>query len=198
MPGDVIILDNDVAVKTGAVYALDQFNTVAYNNQNGTANWAGNWTEVGDNATASSGDILITSNRLQFQEATTTIPSIYREVSIPVNGGVTVSSFARLIFTVGYNAVEFDGSDEFRVDVSDDGGATWSTVSTFGTSAAPATSQSFDIGANLPTTGNPACASTRSTHLRLGSTGMSMTCGSSGATTATPPRSSSTAATRWA
>lgn len=36
------------SLETTVLHVLDQFQTVAYNNNNGTANWATNWTETGD------------------------------------------------------------------------------------------------------------------------------------------------------
>ncbi len=46
----------------------DQFDSVSYNNSNGSTDWsAQSWTETGDNNLAGSGDILILGNRLRFQ-----------------------------------------------------------------------------------------------------------------------------------
>ena len=49
--GDIIIPYNSVDVPRLAAaqaYVLDQFATVAYNNQNGNANWSTDWVETGD------------------------------------------------------------------------------------------------------------------------------------------------------
>lgn len=46
----------------------DQFDSVAYNNSDGSTDWSSeSWTETGDNNAPGSGDILITGNRLRFQ-----------------------------------------------------------------------------------------------------------------------------------
>ncbi|NLE60013.1 MAG: hypothetical protein GX616_16800, partial [Planctomycetes bacterium] len=158
--GDVIILDNDVEIKTGVYNVLDQFGAVAYNNNNGTNNWASSWDETGDNDSADSGDILVTSNRLQFDYtligSVDATDNIVRQVSIPVGGGVTASSFARLKFTLGYSGVETDATDEFRADVYN--GSTWTTLATYGTNAgstpASGSSLSYDIGAYVNPAGN--------------------------------------------
>ena len=83
------------AGEAGAFGGLDQFGAVAYNNNNGTNNWASSWDETGDNDSADSGDILVTSNRLQFDYtligSVDATDNIVRQVSIPVGGGVTAS-----------------------------------------------------------------------------------------------------------
>lgn len=111
--------------------------------------------DVGGASGPGGGDLQITGGQLRFTE-TEAADSIQRQVNIPVNGGVTSASFARLKFFLGYSTVELDGSDEFRVDVSPDG-TTWTTLATYGSAAgnppANPSSQSFDIGANLPTGG---------------------------------------------
>ena len=38
----------------------DNFTTVAYTNNDGTVNWAGNWTETNDDNNANAGQIRIT------------------------------------------------------------------------------------------------------------------------------------------
>ena len=44
----------------------DEFNFVSYSNNDGSVNWAAPWTELSDDGSVSSGNVLITSNRLQF------------------------------------------------------------------------------------------------------------------------------------
>jgi hypothetical protein len=46
---------------------LDKFDSVAYNNNDGTKNFANDWSEQGDDGSASGGDILVSnSGFLQF------------------------------------------------------------------------------------------------------------------------------------
>jgi hypothetical protein len=101
--------------------------------------------------TAGAGDILVTGSQLRFAETADVADLIQREVNLPVNGGLTATGFARLKYSLGYSGVELDGSDEFRVDVSANGGGAWTTLATFGSAAGnPPTnpsSQTFDIGA---------------------------------------------------
>ncbi|MDB4271028.1 right-handed parallel beta-helix repeat-containing protein [bacterium] len=46
---------------------LDNFNTVSYSNNNGTANFATNWVETNETTDPSNGRILINNNQLRFQ-----------------------------------------------------------------------------------------------------------------------------------
>ena len=47
---------------------LDNFNTVSYNNQNGTDYWKSLWYEVDDNNAPASGQILISTGKLRFNK----------------------------------------------------------------------------------------------------------------------------------
>ncbi len=88
-----------------------------------------------------SGAIQVTGGQLRFTAAPATT-AIDREVSLPPN-----DNCAQLSFTLGYTGVELDGSDEFRVRISSDGGSSWTTRATFG-NGTPAASQSFAIADN--------------------------------------------------
>src|SRR5262249_31291681 len=46
---------------------LDQFCSVSYSNNNGTASFASSWTESGDDNNANSGDILISGGQLNIK-----------------------------------------------------------------------------------------------------------------------------------
>ncbi len=144
--GDVIILNNEVEVKSGIYNVLDQFNNAVYTNNDGTNNWSAGWDEVNDGTDSpTAGTIQIISNQLRFTDAELD-DNILREVNLPVNGGVSVASFARLHFTLGYSGVDTTG-DNFRVDVYN--GTSWTTLAEFGNGSLPAnpSTQSYDIGA---------------------------------------------------
>ncbi|MFI0606907.1 MAG: SdrD B-like domain-containing protein, partial [Anaerolineae bacterium] len=133
--GQVIVLDNDVTI--GAKYQVyDQFNAVAYNNNNGTSNWLNSWTEVGDDAAAATGDILITSNQLRFS-VTEAADSLTRGVDLSGEYNAT------LRFTIGGANLETDNTDEIRVQYSTDG-TTYTTLATFN-GATTQTAQVLDL-----------------------------------------------------
>jgi len=79
----------------------DEFDSVNYNNSNGTTDWTSNsWTEIGDDNNASTGGILINGNRLRFNSGGGT-DSLQR--SLDLENGLS----ATLIFDW-----EFDGTTE--------------------------------------------------------------------------------------
>ena len=49
-------------------YVRDEFTTAAYTNNNGSVNWAGNWTEQGDDNNPSAGEFLITGGWLRISD----------------------------------------------------------------------------------------------------------------------------------
>ena len=60
-----------VIVVQGQDTYLDRFNTVSYNNNNGTNNYAANWNEVNDGTDSpTAGTIRIVSNQLRFRQLT--------------------------------------------------------------------------------------------------------------------------------
>jgi uncharacterized repeat protein (TIGR01451 family) len=139
--GDVIIPYNAVPL-TGndAYYVLDTFSTAEYDNQNGNVTWSTNWVETGDDGSASSGDIRITSGQLRFVETADSGDRITRGVNIPVG-----ACGATLTFALGQSGID-SGSDNLSVRVSANGGTTWVTLATY-TSAAAAGAKSIDISA---------------------------------------------------
>jgi serine protease AprX len=45
----------------------DEFNAVSYSNNDGSATWSGNWTELNDDSFPTSGEVTITTNRLRMR-----------------------------------------------------------------------------------------------------------------------------------
>lgn len=133
--GQIIVLDNDVTIGSD-FQVYDQFNVVSYGNNNGTANWLNSWTEVGDDAAAATGDVLITSNQLRFSQT---------EVADSLTRGVDLSGEykATLKFTIGGTNLETDGSDDLRVQYSTDG-TTYTTLTTI-VGASTQTAQEVDL-----------------------------------------------------
>ena len=103
---------------------LDQFGTAAYTNNNGTRNWATNWTEAGDGSTgAGSGLVQITGGALRLGSsgsATGTTVNIQRSVDL---SGV---NSATLTFSIAQTGIDTSG-DSVVIEVSGDGGTTYIT-----------------------------------------------------------------------
>ncbi len=109
----------------------DEFGTAAYNNNNGTANWGGNWTEVGDDTSATTGEMLVTGGRLNFNGN--------------IDGGETIT---RAVDLTGASSATLSFDYEEGMDSGEDvvveawNGSTWDVLGTFPGSA-PDGSNSF-------------------------------------------------------
>jgi hypothetical protein len=107
----------------------DEFTTISYSNNDGTALWAGDWVEGKDKITVGgdgpgAGNIKVTGGYLFFKtegDDPADGQNIYREADL--SGGVVA---ATLSYTLTQNA--FDGGEQVVVEVSNDGGATYDVV----------------------------------------------------------------------
>jgi len=124
--GDVII-GKDLAFSIKQVTATetiaDQFDQVSYNNSDGTQAWTGDWVETADDGSAGTGDIRIESNQLHIDDVG--------------DGGAGGGSISRAFDLTGattatlsfdYDANGSGGVDTMAIEVSSDGGATWTTL----------------------------------------------------------------------
>lgn len=107
-------------------FLLDQFNTVSYNNQNGTVAWKSAWSESVDNNSPSSGRIRITANELRLSDSPDSgqIPALARQANLTGAATAVLSFDYRTALTV-------DTTDQVRVQISSNGGSTWTTLRTF-------------------------------------------------------------------
>ncbi|MBN2793149.1 MAG: DUF11 domain-containing protein [Desulfuromonadales bacterium] len=146
LPGAVIVSAGDAGSTCDTF--RDEFTTLGYNRQDGTVNWSGDWNEVGDDDSASSGDIRVSTYLpvLQLEgdgSASTTLggPYIEREADL--------SSYATATLSFDYYETgSWETDDSIEIYVSDDGGNNWTLIHTF-TNDQGETSQQFssDISA---------------------------------------------------
>ncbi|MCS6845325.1 MAG: carboxypeptidase regulatory-like domain-containing protein, partial [Caldilineales bacterium] len=130
--GDIVIPDNTVALSGfAASYVLDQFGSAAYNLNSGNVNWSTNWVEANDDNSPTAGSMLITSGVLRFQSTTGVEAgdSIARGVTLPAGGAC-----AALTFVLGQSGIDAN-EDRLAVQVSADGGATYTTLEVFDAAA---------------------------------------------------------------
>lgn len=120
----------------------DTFSTVAYTNQNGTMNWAGDWTETNDDNNANAGEIRVTGGELRVGDNGGAASTIHREANL---AGFTTATFAFDFHTS--NSV--DAADRMLVQVSANGGASWTTLETFTGPTAPITARSYNITTSI-------------------------------------------------
>ncbi|MCH9698531.1 MAG: hypothetical protein K0U68_10535 [Gammaproteobacteria bacterium] len=124
--------------------ALDEFNTVSYANNDGNLNWNGNWIE--DDAFgggAGGGQVQVFNNELTMEDSpnTGTQPGARREIDL------SAASSAILSFDFGTTS-GVDSTDAVVVDVSSNGGNSWTVLETFtGIFGSNSGSRCFDISA---------------------------------------------------
>ena len=108
----------------------DDFNAAAYNNNNGTQSWAGNWIESTDDNTPVNGNVKIASGTLQLKYGNR---AIKRQVNLAgaVYAAVSVQ-FKRSGFDDVFDYVTFQ--------ISRDGGFTWTEL---GRAAGPGTDSAW-------------------------------------------------------
>jgi len=119
----------------------DTFGTAAYDRQNGNANWTTNWTETGDDNSPTSGTIYIntTDEELRFREDSAANDSIQRSANL---SGATTAILSFELDGSGIDATD----DEIKVQVSDDGGSTWTDLQTYSSGNDPGgAARTFDI-----------------------------------------------------
>jgi len=111
---------NDAPVLSLIKNVRDEFNSASYSNNDGSSNWATNWTESGETTNASSGDIQVTTESsnllLRFGDNTGdgTDDSIQRSVNLSGADSATLS--------FDYKRVALDSSsDQIRVQIASDG-----------------------------------------------------------------------------
>ncbi len=105
-------------VSTSNPTVLDQFSTVAYTSNDGTTNWTSNWTESDDDGAAATGNIRVEGDELRLDNLDGgSFESITRSFDL------ANASAANLTFDFG--GYVFSGTDNFAIDISNDGGSNW-------------------------------------------------------------------------
>jgi len=120
----------------------DQFSNRLYSNNDGSALWTGNWIEVDDDGSPTSGNVTINGNELRMDDRPDSggEPSIYREADL--------SAFTSATLTFDYNTTNsVENGDLFEVLASADGGASYSVIASFNGDASG--SASIDISSYI-------------------------------------------------
>ena len=136
----------------------DGFGTVSYANNNGSSNWVGSWNEIGDNASAASGDVLVRvaggTNALVFENTGADNDHVTRTNALTPRAGRTYTNMA---LAFAYRRENWDAGDSFTLYVSTNGFAGQSNLvfavpTTAGSDAAyvqVATNLATRMGANV-------------------------------------------------
>lgn len=120
-------------------YVQDNFATAAYTNNDGLVAWGSNWIETNDDNNAGAGNILITGGQLRIRDNGDALPSsIQRQADL--SGSPTP------MFSFSFSTANLEATDQWRVEVSSNGGGSWTTLETF-TGALGASTRSYDLSA---------------------------------------------------
>jgi len=117
----------------GAATFADLFDVTAYSNNDGSINWTGTWIEnqeQGGGGGPLAGNITITGGELRMDDRPNTNgePNLYREVDL--------SGFTSATLTFDYRTPgNLENPDRFDIDISGNGGASYTTVQTFSNDA---------------------------------------------------------------
>lgn len=124
----------------------DNFGTAAYSNNDGTDNWTGNWVETdAGGGGATGGAILVTGNALRVGDNVAGNPDIYREVDLSGTPGLNMGvAYLTFDHTTSGN---LEDNDQLLVQVSNNGGASYTTLDTFFNDATA--SHSYNITAYI-------------------------------------------------
>jgi hypothetical protein len=119
----------------------DNFGTAAYTNNDGLQSWATNWTETSDDNNAGNGDIRITGGELRVGDnGAAPFATIQREANL--------TGWTSATFSFDFRMTGVDATDQMRVEVSNNGGGSWTTLETF-TGPLAASSRSYDITTSI-------------------------------------------------
>ncbi|MFD2588174.1 Calx-beta domain-containing protein [Croceitalea marina] len=102
---------------------FDSFSAVSYSNNNGSQNFSSNWTEQNDDGSPSAGRILITGNRLRFNNLDNR--AIYRFVPLAGASSATL--------TLDYDATS-RGNEALQIFIYNTDTATFNLIATINTS----------------------------------------------------------------
>ncbi len=134
---------NNGGVGSNTSTVRDEFNTIAYTNDDGSVNWAGDWIEndpQGGGASVGNAQVVVAELRLDQQGFAGSQVSAAREADL--SGGVTDATF-RFDFRTDSGV---DSTDAIAIEVSNDGGGNYTVLETItGISGASSGARSYDI-----------------------------------------------------
>ncbi|MBE0625935.1 MAG: DUF4347 domain-containing protein [Burkholderiales bacterium] len=127
------------------VYALDNFSTQAYTNNDGTVSFAGNWIEQIDGGSPTSGGIRVTGGALRVSDTSSggSTRSIWRDFEISAPGSNASKFGYQLSFDYNTPGTSTPG---VHVQISTDGGANYTTLDTISANGSTGTThKTYDI-----------------------------------------------------
>ena len=106
--------------QSGSQTVRDEFEVRSYANNNGTQPWSGNWIETGDDNKPDGGSLKIDHGYLQIKDKN-------RSIQRPAN----LANVASAILSFQYRRVDDLGSNFVKLEVSNNGGTSWTELRRF-------------------------------------------------------------------
>ena len=103
----------------------DEFNVKSYANNDGTLTWAGDWTEIKESDGPTRGDIQVRNEINDYQLRV-------RDDGYGLWRAADLSGSTQVTLSLDYKRINLDSSSDYvTVDVSSDGGSTWTELDRF-------------------------------------------------------------------
>jgi len=111
----------------GGSYYLDKFNAIAYDGNDGTLDWTAGWQEGGESDGPTAGKVMVVGNRLRVWGKSGGGESLTREADL--------SSATTATLTFSYQRAVVVSVGSVTLQVSDNGGGSWTNLTTYNLSA---------------------------------------------------------------
>lgn len=138
-----VMADQALGIDSSTATVRDEFTVVSWTENDGTTTWSGGWVEIGDyNPSASSGNVKVYEPQ-QMAQLRKPDNGLLRSVNLPVDASASLG--------FDYRRIDFgSASDVVHVQISNDSGATWTTLDSFAGPAddSGAIAASYDISAH--------------------------------------------------
>jgi Tfp pilus assembly protein PilE len=130
---------------TGTV--RDEFGTIAYNGNDGTQNWTNDWQESGEADGPTSGKMQVTANSECASGNCFELGGGGGGASTAVSREADLSGATTATLTFSYRRSSGGNGGNIKVEISGNGGGSWTTLQTYTMNASDASqvSESFDI-----------------------------------------------------
>jgi|GEM_PF-4929141 len=125
-------------LKAQCANTLDYFTTASYSNQDGDLLWTSDWIETGDDGSPTGGTISINeaTTFLNFRSSSTSVCKT-------ISRSVDLTGYLNALFSYKYALSGSDASDVLNIMVSNDGGATFTTLQTLTGASGPIAEYSY-------------------------------------------------------
>ena len=135
----------------GNVNVRDEFNAIAYNGNDGAQNWVNDWQESGESDGPTSGKMRVAANSHCTAGNCFELGGGGGGPATSVSREVNLSGATSATFTFSYRRSTGANGGNIKVEVSDNGGGSWTTLQTYNMNGSDASQvpESFDITAYI-------------------------------------------------